>query len=499
MIDHRPSDSRSYEAEALIKEAHARKRRRRFIIAGIIMILLAGAVIGYIVSSSNGRPLTPTTKTEQREPAKPVVNVAAATNHGQFAFISRGALWVLDGSTSSLREIPTKGLVPASPSFSPDGKWLAFVASKEKAECCGTYEVVSSELWMARANGTDAHPVAAVAFNTAIGWDPRADLFAVSVGEATSVPFGLPTGLDLVSPNVSIRALVAGTHSWGAVWAPDGSALAVSTAVPSTGSYVGVLDTYPVSGAPPTQWLNADTEQAYIIVPAGWWQVWGIVYTTVGNGAVPGGSGSADGSPLFALAGPGTTPSFLGETLETQGAGAPSATSAGWLSFAAKEPNHEEGRVVTQGKQVVACSPITKMCSAVPHPPDTVTEDPIWSPNGLMLDYVEAPQRDAPGCTQSALSDWYNSHQLYAYSPRDSSVRAITHTSGATVPQWSNNGKSLLYVSNDGLWLDTNPTQQPIEIAKPLFAPHEWPSYYGQVPFSAQFAWWTRSTDPVPA
>ena len=91
-VGHAPSDMPSDEAEALIKEAHARKRRRRFIIAVVTLILLAGALIGFVVSGTTNRPLSPTIRTGQREPLKPVVNVTAAANHGQFAFISRGAL-----------------------------------------------------------------------------------------------------------------------------------------------------------------------------------------------------------------------------------------------------------------------------------------------------------------------------------------------------------------------------------------------------------------------
>ena len=91
-VGHAPSDMLSDEAEALIKEAHARNRHRRFIIAVMTLILLTGAFIGFVVFGSSNRPLSPSIRTGQREPAKPVVNVAAAANHGQFAFISRGAL-----------------------------------------------------------------------------------------------------------------------------------------------------------------------------------------------------------------------------------------------------------------------------------------------------------------------------------------------------------------------------------------------------------------------
>ncbi len=478
------------DAQALFEEARRRGRRRRFIVVAAVMLALGSALAGYLASRAGNTPRATTTT---NRPLKPVVDARAFDHHGNLAFVSRGTLWVLGGSPVRLHPIPTEDLVPSDPSFSPDGRWLAFVASKEKAECCGTFELVSSELWLARANGTDAHSVMGLAFGAGFSWAPHRDLLAVSVGDARSVPFSLPTDLDLVSPNGSIRTLVSGTHIWGSVWSPDGSELAVSTEIASTGfnEERAVLATYPLSGAQPTRWFDTDTQDANIIVPTGWWPVWGIGYFTVGGGAVPGGSGSVDGSPLYVLVRPGSTPLLLGRSLESQGAGSPSVSSTGWLAFVSNEPNQNAGRIVTQGKEVVVCSPTTRVCGAVAHSPDTVTEDPSWSPNGSTLDYVQAPVMESFGFVQAALSRWYDEHQLLSFDPSTGSVKDIAATSGATVPQWSRNGTTLLYVSNDGLWLRDGSVAKPVEVAQPLFTAGQWPSYYGQVAFSSQFSWWS--------
>jgi hypothetical protein len=456
-------------------------------VVAALVVALASALGGYL--SSRGGSTTRAIATPNRL-LKPVVDARAFDQHGNLAFVSRGSLWVLGGSPVRLHSIATEHLTPSNPSFSPDGRWLAFVASREKAEGFG-YEVISSELWLARVSGADAHVVGGAGSVTTLGWDPRADLFAVLVGKAMTVPFGLPTGLDLVSPTGSIRTVVSGTHIWGAVWSPDGSALAVSVAGPSRGPnpYTGRLSSYPLHGGSPTPWVADD---ANIIVPTGWWPTWGIAYTTVGNGAVPGGSGSADGSPLYAVAHPGSTPLLLGQTLESEGAGAPSVSSNGWLAFVSDEPNQDVGRVVTQGKEVVVCSPTTRVCRAVVHSPDTVTEDPAWSPSGSTLDYVQAPVVESFGFLQSALANWYNAHHLLSFDPSTGSVQANSVTPGATVPQWSTNGRTLLYVSNNGLWLKDSPASSPVEVAQPLFTPGQWPSYYGQVAFSSQFSWSSR-------
>ena len=68
---------------------------------------------------------------------------------------------------------------------------------------------------------------------------------------------------------------------------------------------------------------------------------------------------------------------------------------------------------------------------------------------------------------------------------------------GATVPVWSGDGDSLLYVGNDGLWLDAALGRPPVEIAHPLFAPTEWPTFYGQVSFSEQFSCSSPTTASV--
>jgi Tol biopolymer transport system component len=476
-------------AEALIKEAHHRKRRRRLLVAGITIVLLASSLGGYLLSRPGNRSPTPQANIQPVGPTGPVVNKAAFARHGQLAFVSRSTLWVLDGSTASLRQIHTPGLVPVNPTFSPDGKWLAFVASKEIRENYGgdvLSSVLSSALWLARSNGTDARPVERIDFNTAFGWDPLSDLFATSVGKTTTVPLGNATGVDLVSPTGSVRPLLRGTHVTSAVWSPDGSAIAVSTQSGPSGpnEWTATLATYPINGGPSTVW---ESLHASYIVAAGWWPLWGIGYTTVGSGAVPGGSATADGSPFFAIARPGAAPRALGMTLQNESTGTPSVTSTGWLAFVAI--NGSGGRTVWLGKQVVVCSPLTAGCTAVSHPAGTVTVDPVWSSTGATLAYVQAPAVQDYGFPQRVVASWYNAHQLYLFDPTTGSAQRNTQIHGATVPLWSGNGRSLLYVSNNGLWLNSTLAEPAVEIARPLFAPGQWPAFYGQVAFSSQFSW----------
>lgn len=470
-----------------MREARRRRRRRRLAVSGSVVAVVLAVVAGVLATRPPSRSPRPTSHPLLPQPPRPTVDAAAFSGQGNLAFVSQGSLWVLDGSTKALVAVRAPGLVPSNPSFSPDGKWLAFVASAEASQhYSGGFvlsTVVTSSLWMSRANGADARPVKGLAISQAFGWSPSADLFAVSVGSSTRVPFGTPTAVDLVSPDGSVRPLVGDTSVTAAVWSPDGSALAVSTesGFESDHSQSATLTSYPVDGGLPTVW---ETLALDYIVPTGWWPTWGIGYTTVSGGAVPGGSGAADGSAFFTVAQPGARPRLLGATLENESTGPPTGTASGWLAFVQTTTG---GRTIWLGKQVVVCSPLTSSCSPVPHPAGTVTLDPAWSPSGSTLAYVQAPADQDAGFPQPTLYRWYGAHQLRLYDPSTGGSRSMTASQGSTAPSWSTDGSSFLYVSDDSLWL--HPAGGvPVRVAGPLYATY-WPSYYGQVPFAAQFTW----------
>jgi hypothetical protein len=102
---------------------------------------------------------------------------------------------------------------------------------------------------------------------------------------------------------------------------------------------------------------------------------------------------------------------------------------------------------------------------------------------------VRAASRASPAFPQHAVTDWYDAHQLWVYDPATRSIRKL-NAPGATVPAWSADGQSLLYIAHDGIWLLPRPRAQPVRIATPLFRPGNWPAYYGQVDWLDQFAWW---------
>lgn len=452
------------DPEAVIREARARqRRRRRRWTAAVAATVLVAAAAGYLAAGRSGR-----TNPAHRRPGPggpvPSVNVAAFAGHGELAFVSRGALWVLDGATMTLRLVAAPEMRPANPVFSSDGRWLAFAAIRPGPPVPAA---LASTVWLAHGDGSGVHPIGP-GLGLSGGWSPAADVLAVTAGNT----------IRLISPSGQARTLARAPGLDSAAWSPDGSALAVAAGSASASTLVS----YPVAGGRPATWLHlsARSSMNYMIGLAGWWRP-GIGFWASGRCA----SCNADGDPLFVIPSPGARPRLLGTTLAGSGV---AVAATGQLALVNNSPSGL-GRLIWQGKHVEVCGARATGCAGVPSPPGTVTLDPAWSPGGTTLAFVQAPYRASPAFPQQAVARWYDAHQLWLYHPVTRSLRLLD-APGAADPAWSANGKSLLYVARDGIWLLPRISGQPARIATPLFQPANWPAYYGQVGWTAQFAWW---------
>ncbi len=452
---------------------------------GVPRWTVAAVVVAAVIAAGCGatpvapsRPASPGA-TPPAVPA-PSVNAAAFGGHGELAFVSRGTLWVLNGAAGTLRRVATPGMTPLDPAFSPDGRWLAFLGSSTSPS------VQTDTVWLAGGDGGGAHQI--VASGGLIGWSPATDVLAVTAGNV----------IRLIQPPARARTLTRAAGMWPPVWSPDGRYLAVATRDwPSATT----LASYPVAGGKPTVWLRLNARggvlngmNEIIIDPAGWWPRWGIGFWVFGDGMVH----NNDQTPLDVISAPGARPRLLGYTLS--GNSAPEAVAApnGWLAIVNNPSLRNIGRIIWQDKQVEACRPVDGRCTAVPSRPSAVTLDPAWSPDGSRLAYVQAPYRASPGFPQNVAVAWYDAHQLWLYDPASRSMHRL-NASGASVPVWSADSKSLFYVARDGLWLLPRLTGQPVQIAGPLFPPNNWPAYYGQVDWISQFAWWSGSSPAAPS
>lgn len=431
------------QLDPLIAEAKRRQRRRR--LALLAAVLAAGAA-GYGIERAVG-------STQSPAPGRlPVVDVSAFAGHGRLAFVSRGRLYVLDGTTGELARVA--GVGARSPSFSPDGRRLAWVQGARR-------------FGVARADGTGASLLASHGFPPR--WLPDGRLL---VGGA----------LYRVERGTVVRA---GTAPEGLVsWTPDGRLYAFTEQKilgrNGDGSFRKVerVETAPSLNGPRTIWYEApswfDTKSGYrgngisavVVLPRGGLLVW--------LDPMHSASLAADGQPVVEIRAPLARPQKLGVTV-----GTPLSVSArGRIALGAGGD-----RIAWTTKHVVTCA--AGRCSPVATPPGRLTTDPALSPDGRTLAYVTSADMGIRASTLNpTLRRWYATRTLRV------GARTVPDSTGAAAPVWSADGRSLLYVAGDALWLLPALDGKPLRIAGPLLWPHGvWSNYYGQLGWSALFAW----------
>jgi len=498
----RGGDGGVESSEALIREARGRARRCRLRWGALVALaLVVAAVADLSLRGATGSGVISETA------SRPFVNVRAFANHGELAFVSRGKLWLLDGPRGSLRRLPLPaGLSAETPRFSHDGRWLAYAVTRGVG-----VSAAPVGLWVARADGTGAHRVEGPDIDQFVGWSPTSDLLALTTQrEEQFPPYPTVAHLELVSANGSHRALVdlrpTRAHPDSiedAVWSPDGRSIAVSTNDPYLAGGGTLIDSYPLDGRAPTTWFRIATRQRLANACTGcggqgvlgdlavWSARYGILFWVFSSGMTH----NNDATPLEVLSRPGSAPSVLAQTLSD---GVTDALATGARGTLAVVSAGNGGRELAQGKTVEHCNPTTLSCTPVPgatawagRSASGVSLDPAWSPSGSLLAYVRAPVLLTSRASSAA---WFASHALYVWNAQTKSTRRIGAISGAQVPLWSHDGKELLYVGNDGLWLVSAAGGKPVEIAYPLFRvtglyTSGTDDYFDQIPWRGQFSW----------
>jgi hypothetical protein len=225
-----------------------------------------------------------------------------------------------------------------------------------------------------------------------------------------------------------------------------------------------------------------------LIDPAGWWRGRGIGVWVYGNGMTH----NLDATPLDVISHPGSKPRYVADTLSVETTRIVSGSKGDLAVVADVSHGINGGRVYWDAKQVQICAtagPCTPLVVSTNR--SQVTLDPVWSPGGRELAFIEAPDRLQGGWGQSTLTKWSSEHTLRVYNTKTHELQTIAAAKGASIPLWSANGKSLLYVDSDGVSLLPTLHAKPVRIATPLFAPSRWPSYYGQIAWSDQLSWWS--------
>lgn len=444
------------EPEALIEEARRRTRRRRAIIAAV---MLAAATVGAGFAATIGGPNRSAHAGVHGAGGLPYVNVQAFHGHGILAFVSRGRLFVLDGATDTLTAVTGPTQQTSSPQLSPDGRWLIY--SVATATTTGE--------WLARSDGGAPRPL-----GQGGAWLPDGRLalgrrlFRVSATGRLQRVSSAPADLAASSPTGDrfafwVGTVTAGTHGrWREIWrlevadSPNGHRKVwLSTRVSFT----------PQSG------VHGNVPDGTLVLP----RHEGILFWFDRDMA-----DDADGRPLYELRSPRSQATQLAVTVGSDVSLGPNGT----LAIGAGGD-----RYAWRTKTVEICALATATCAPVPTSADELSFDPTWSPNGRALAFVQAPPSAHGDFFQSTVTAWYAQHRLWVLRAGSQRPVAIPATQGAATPTWSSNSRSLMYVSGDALWLIPHLGAHPVKIAAPLFVPTDWPSYYGQIAWTAQFSW----------
>ena len=165
-------------------------------------------------------------------PNQPAVRVYASAFPARVAFISNGQLMLLNGSRAGAQPhnvTVNDQLGATAPSFSPDGRWLAYLRYPAGQQYAG-----EDHLWVARYDGSGAYQVDEDPVDGVPSWSPSGDALAyntISGGNNTTslkmalIGAGQATIVDLHAQNILDYA-----------WAPAGRSLAVSCYNPSVAS-----------------------------------------------------------------------------------------------------------------------------------------------------------------------------------------------------------------------------------------------------------------------
>ena len=400
----------------------------------------------------------------------PDVNAAAFKGQGKLAFIWKGLLYNLDGSTGEVKQLTDTGKA-IEPVWSSDGEWLAFIRVTDQRS-------MSGPLWLVSKDGSQAHQVQGLPGPIMIqqfSWSPTDNILSVSTED----------GLWLVPTEGEPQKLVKTDSKFPSFsWSPDGKSLAYNVTLPPKdgGDMDDFLFTVAVDGGKPVKHLH--TPGAGIRL-AGWHRDGkGLLYWLIPS---HGASVAADGVVLWSLQLAETEPKPLTTGLtynELQ-----SFSPQGKLLTVAGG-----GRIFWSDKSLALVDIKTGKVQNLPNPSGSVTLDPQFSPDGKRIAYVAAKNlgRDVWGFEKTEeLSDWVASRTLYIANADGSNARAIPEAGkGIIQPIWSKDGSHILYVKDNALWLIQSEGGQPEKIFAPVSEQEDLFGFYGFTSYQSVLSWY---------
>jgi hypothetical protein len=380
--------------------------------------------------------------------AGPVVDYDAFSGYGDLAFVSLGGLYVLDGTQHKLVQLVPLAGGASDPQFSPNGEWLTYSVG----DCAACF-------YLAHADGSGAHPEPLPANgNGRVAWLPDSRLLVGDGIDHVSATGGLAVAGQVPSDLVA----------WSAGW--DEFAFETSDVKTSKdGAFSGkwVLELASSLTGERTVWYQSPIS----FDPGSGRGFQGNQFA--GAQLLPGHEGAllsldpgnaadnSGGFPLYWLAAPGGQPYSFGRSRQVT-----SVSRQGVLAVGAGGNEY-----AWMDKYVEICKPSPVRCSTVEVPPGQLSFDPAWSPQGTTLALVEAKAETAGDFLQSTVLDWYSTHHLFLLAAGSSWPAEVPATQGAAAPTWSADGKSILFVAGNYLWLLRHIGSRPLKVAGPVLAP----------------------------
>jgi Tol biopolymer transport system component len=399
------------------------------------------------------------------EDAAPVINAGASTGEkdleingsalqgkADLVFIHDGLLYILDGRTGQVIKVSDSGQA-IKPVWSFDGQWLAYIRLTAT-------EADSGALWLVKRDGTQNHQVEELPGPVEpddYAWSPHANKLALNC-----------QGIWLADPQGQPKQLVQKESAYGFAWSPDGRCLAYSLTLPqakneSPESRSDALYILDLSNGKTAQHLVAPESGIKV---ASWWpDGQGILYWTI---PLHSASLTADGADLFSYKLFDPEAKLIATGLAYRE----------WLSLSPEERLiyiSGSGRTAWTEKCLEFCNTRTGFLKKINPLPASVVLDPSFSSDGGKMAFVTAKDLGAKVWGFKNIADlysWINTRTLWTADSDGTGAKPLTKAGqGIYRPEWSNDGKSLMYVSEDSVWLIDDQGHKRQRVVGPLSLP----------------------------
>ena len=450
---------------------------------GLVLLILSLSVAcnSLTINSAPTAAVAPPTPQATRVPTAAQEGLAAASapsGLGKLAYVQGGDIWVRSLPDGEPRQLTADG-VNHGPRWSPSGEWLAFWKN-------------SSRVWLMRADGSDARPLADGLGLSIFAWAPATDRLAyvTDSGELYVV--------DADSAYLATLVPAGPDQSWVGhiAWSPDGMWIAYEwwEHLPDSQRYQGLWKVSADGGDLGELYGSGVPERGEAIL-AGWsgdgrflifWQ-----------GPIPSASMLADGVPLYALPVDGGAPVQLAETVLLP------------PDFIALDSANADRVAVVEGgyrgswtNKTLRVVRISAGESVAVTAPDEAVSSPAWSPDGRRIAYVAMPDEGDLGGGDTARQGLMGRRIWVMAVEGDSPVRLLTDDPiyRDEYPLWSAEGSHILFVRMDAegsvsLWLvpveggDPSLVVDGLEVVGGLPS-DAWFGYYGHVDWQPLFDWW---------